>query len=154
MSRASDHFLKPGLFARTINKIVGLLVRVGIGPSYMRLLRVRGRRTGRILSTPVNLLEFRGCHYLVGGRGHTGWSKNADAAGAVELVRGRRAAIYRLRPVTGDLKLEILKAYLDRYSSTVQKFFAVPAGSPFEAFRETSERHPVFELLPNGAGKP
>jgi hypothetical protein len=108
--------------------------------------------TGRVYSTPVNLLEFKGRHYLVGGRGHTGWSKNAAAVGVATLVQGTRSREYRVTPVSGELKLEILKAYLDSYAGTVQKFFAVPAHSPVEAFRETADRHPAFEIRPVDAG--
>ena len=142
----SDYFVKPGVFARLLNKTVGMLVRIGLGPSYIRLLRVQGRRTGKVYSTPVNVLEFRGRHYLVGGRGHTGWSRNAAALGVVDLVRGRHRQRFRLVPVTDDAKLEILKAYLDAYSKTVQRFFSVAAGSPVESFRTIADRHPVFEL--------
>src|SRR5262249_37430279 len=120
----------------------------GFGPSYIRLLKVQGRRTGRTFSTPVNLLEVRGRYYLVGGRGHTGWSKNTAALGTVELVRGCHTRRYRAVPVTGEDKLKILKSYLDAYPKTVQKFFTVPAGSPAEAFRSVADRHPVFELTP------
>jgi hypothetical protein len=99
-----------------------------------------------MFSTPVNLLEFGGRYYLVGGRGHTAWSRNAAAIGNVELVRGRHARRYRAVTITGEPKLEVLKAYLDAYPTTVQKFFAVRAGSPPESFRIIADRHPVFEL--------
>jgi deazaflavin-dependent oxidoreductase (nitroreductase family) len=134
------------VFARLLNKIVGVLARVGLGPSYIRLLRVRGRRTGKVFSTPVNLLEFRGRYYLVGGRGHTHWSRNAAAVGVVELVRGRQSRRYHVVPVTDDARLEILKAYLEAYANTVQRFFSVRAGSPPDSFRAIADRHPVFEL--------
>jgi len=143
---SSDYFLKPRLLERAMNKVVGLLVRIGIGPSYLRLLRVQGRKTGKIYSTPVNLLEFRGRYYLVGGRGHTGWSRNAATAATVALVRGRNTRRYNVLPISDDRRLEILKAYLDEYRNTVQRFFAIPAGSSPEAFRSIADRHPVFEL--------
>jgi deazaflavin-dependent oxidoreductase (nitroreductase family) len=148
MPATPQHFLKPSLIARWMNKTVGLLARIGIGPAYIRLLRVRGRSSGKIYSTPVNLLEFAGRQYLVSARGHTGWSKNAAVVGVVELARGRDIGRYRVRAVADADKPEILKAYLNQYSKTVQRFFSVPAGSSTEAFRAVAERHPVFELLP------
>src|SRR5262245_36825742 len=146
---AATFYLKPTVPVRAMNRVVGLLARLGVGPSYIHLLKVKGRTTGKVYSTAVNLLEFRGRLFLVGGRGHTSWSKNARAVGSVELVRGRRSRSYVVTPVNGDLKLEILKAYLDEYRGTVQRFFAVQAGSPAEAFRSIADRHPVFELTPS-----
>src|SRR5262249_45143122 len=135
MSTTPQHFLKPSLVARWMNKTVGLLARIGVGPAYIHLLRVRGRTSGNIYSTPVNLLEIGGRQYLVSARGHTGWSKNAAAVGVVELARGRNVARYRVLPVADENKPEILKAYLAEYSKTVQRFFDVPVGGPSEAFR-------------------
>jgi deazaflavin-dependent oxidoreductase (nitroreductase family) len=145
----AEYFLKPTAFVRAVNKTIGLLARLGVGPHYVHLLRVKGRRTGKVYSTPVNLLELHGHHYLVGGRGHAAWSKNASAAGEVTLIRGTTSRTYRVVPVSNERKAEILKAYLEEYRHTVQRFFSVPAGSPVEAFRSITDRHPAFELLPH-----
>jgi hypothetical protein len=44
-------------------------------------------------------------------------------------------------------KPELLKEYLDRYKTTVQRYFSVPAGSPSEAFFASAAKYPVFELI-------
>jgi len=144
---SSDHFLRPSYLESLLNKMVGLLARYGWGPSYIHLLEVRGRKTGRIYRTPVNLHPMDGRQFLVGGRGHTAWSRNAGAGGVVILRRGRYSASYRTIPVSNNDKPPILKSYLDAYSKTVQRFFDVPAGAPLEAFRRIVDRHPVFELI-------
>jgi hypothetical protein len=41
----------------------------------------------------------------------------------------------------------ILKAYLDRFKLTVQRYFPVAAGSPMADFEPLAARYPVFELL-------
>jgi deazaflavin-dependent oxidoreductase (nitroreductase family) len=143
----NEYFLKPTNVERIMNKAVGLAARFGFAPRYVYLLQVRGRKTGRIYSTPVNVLELNGRHYLVGGRGHTGWSKNAAAAGEVMMVRGKNAQRYRIVELPDDQKPEILRAYLIQYRRTVQRFFSVTASSPLEAFRTIVNQHPVFELL-------
>jgi deazaflavin-dependent oxidoreductase (nitroreductase family) len=149
MNEDLKYFRRPNSIERVMNKTLGVLARWGLGPSYMHLLRVTGVKTGKVYSTPVNLMEFRGRLYLVGTRGHTGWSRNALSGGNVTLVRGSKTKRYRALPVQNDHKLEVLKAYLDEYTATVQRFFAVRSGSPPEAFRATAPRHPVFELLPD-----
>ena len=125
---------------------MGLAARLGLVPRYMYLLEVRGRRSGRIYSTPVNLLEVKGRRYLVGGRGHTAWSKNAAASGEVTLIRGRDVQRFRAVELQDDQKPEILRAYVNEYRQTVQRFFSVPADAPLETFRTIADRHPVFEI--------
>jgi len=147
MDSHSDHFLKPSKIESLMNKSIGVLARLGIGPGYIHLLEVQGRRTGKTYTTPVNLLELNGHRYLVGGRGHTGWSKNVLASGVVILRRGRRSQRLRALPVMDDRKPEILRAYLQEYRGTVQRFFSVPADSPTAAFVAIANMHPVFEVV-------
>jgi deazaflavin-dependent oxidoreductase (nitroreductase family) len=139
---------KPSAVAGVFNRIFGFLVGLGIGPSYMQLLQVRGRKTGRIYSSPVNLLQLGGKLYLVAPRGRTQWVRNGEATGEVLLKRGNTERKYRLRPVPDAEKPEILKLYLDSYKSAVQRFFPVRAGSSAESFRQIARSYPVFELLP------
>ena len=139
---------KPSAAAALFNRVFGFLVGLGIGPRYMQLLQVRGRKTGRIYSTPVNLLQVGGKLYLVAPRGRTQWVRNAEVTGEVTLKRGSDERRYRLRPVSDAEKPEILKLYLDSYKSAVQRFFPVHAGSSAAAFRDIAANYPVFELLP------
>jgi len=70
------------------------------------------------------------------------------ASGEVVLKKGRRSEAFALRALSEEEKPEILKAYLDRFRLTVQRYFPVPAGSAAEAFRPLAPRYPVFELVP------
>jgi hypothetical protein len=42
----------------------------------------------------------------------------------------------------------LLKAYLDRFALTVQRYFPLPRESPLSEFTRIAERYPVFELRP------
>ena len=148
MAPAIPAFRKPTLGERVFNRLFGLIVRLGLSPAYNQLLRVRGRKSGRIYCTPVDLLEFRGKRYLVAPRGQTQWVRNAEAAGEVILQRGLKRQRYQLRALPDAEKPEILKAYLDGFRMTVQRYFPVPAGSPSNAFVELASHYPAFELLP------
>jgi deazaflavin-dependent oxidoreductase (nitroreductase family) len=139
---------KPSAAAALFNRVFGFLVGLGIGPGYMQLLQVRGRKTGRVYSSPVNLMQLGGKLYLVAPRGRTQWVRNSEVTGEVLLKRGSAQRKYRLRPVPDAEKPEILKLYLDSYKSAVQRFFPVRAGSPATAFRDIAGNYPVFELLP------
>ena len=152
----SRRFNRPTTVDRAINKLFGLLVGLGLGLPHNYLLQVRGRKSGRIYSTPVDVLDRDDKRYLVAPRGYTEWVRNAIAIGTVSLKKGRRSEAFGIRLLSDDEKPEILKSYLDRYKLTVQRYFPVPAGSPTEAFRPLTGEYPVFELItkdePRSAG--
>jgi deazaflavin-dependent oxidoreductase (nitroreductase family) len=133
---------------RWFNKLVGFLVGLGLGPRHMVVLEVRGRKTGRVYATPVDVLDLDGRRYLVAPRGHTAWARNALATGSVVLRRGRRRETCRVRPLSAEEKPAVLKAYLDRFKLEVQRYFPVTAGAPANAFVPLVDRYPAFELLP------
>ena len=139
-------FRRPNALERTLNRAIGALAGLGLGPAHIWVLEVRGRRSGRVRATPVDLLSDRGRLYLVAPRGYTEWVRNAEASGEITLRRGRAA--YRLRVLTAAEKPAVLKAYLDRFHREVQRYFAVAAGSPPDAFAPLASQYPAFELLP------
>jgi len=145
--------LHTGWIDRRLNRLLDVLAARGIGPSYIYRLEVEGRTTGRRYSTPVNLMHRNGRPYLVAPRGWTQWVKNALAAGRVRLARGRSVQEYEVRLVPEPERPPILKDYLDRYRSVVQRYFDVKAGSPVDAFAPIVEGYPVLELVP-AAGPP
>ena len=148
MNSSLPAFREPTPVEKIFNRIFGLVVGLGLGFSYNYLLQVRGRKSGKLYSTPINLLEYKGKRYLVAPRGRTQWVRNAEAAGEVILKKGSSRPIFRLRPLPAAEKPEILKAYLDAFKREVQRYFPVAAGSPPEAFVEIASSYPAFELLP------
>jgi deazaflavin-dependent oxidoreductase (nitroreductase family) len=141
-------FRAPTPTERTFNRLFGFLVGLGLGMPHNYVLQVRGRKTGKVYSTPVDLLELEGKRFLVAPRGRTQWVRNAEAAGEIALKKGWTRQRFHLRPVADAEKPAILKAYLDRFKLAVQRYFPVPAGSPPEAFQELVQSYPAFELLP------
>jgi deazaflavin-dependent oxidoreductase (nitroreductase family) len=139
---------KPGPLAAGLNRVVGFLAARGLGPGYMFRLSVRGRKSGRIYSTPVNLLEHDGKLWLVSPRGDTQWSKNAEASGEVKLKQGKRERTYEVRALTPEERPLLLKLYLERWPGQVQPFFSVRAGAELSEYASIASQHPVFELLP------
>jgi deazaflavin-dependent oxidoreductase (nitroreductase family) len=140
-------FRAPSAIERIFNRVFGFVVGLGWGFSYNYLLQVRGRKSGKIYSTPIDLLELGGKKFLVAPRGLTQWVRNAQAAGEVTLKKGSKRQRFTLRSLSDDEKPEVLKAYLDQFKSEVQSYFPVPAGSPVEKFRELVQSYPAFELI-------
>jgi deazaflavin-dependent oxidoreductase (nitroreductase family) len=139
-------FRQPNLLDRILNRLFGLLLKLGIGLAHNYLLEVRGRKTGKVYSTPVNVLEYKGKKYLVAPRGYTQWVRNVETSGEATLVQRAERTKVRLRTVADEEKPEILKAYLDRFKLTVQRYFPIAAGSPAEAFKSLAMRYPVYEI--------
>jgi deazaflavin-dependent oxidoreductase (nitroreductase family) len=147
MNASSPEFRKPTVVEACFNRALGTLIGWGIGPAHIFLLEVRGRKTGKIYTTPVDPVELDGKRYLVAPRGRTQWVRNAEAAGEIVLRRGGNRQKLRLRVIPDAEKPPILKAYLDSYKREVQRYFPVPAGSLPEAFIDISANYPAFELL-------
>jgi len=147
MNSTVPSFRAPSAVERVFNRVFGFVVGLGWGFSYNYLLQVRGRKSGKIYSTPIDLLERDGKRFLVAPRGRTQWVRNAEAAGEVTLKKGKLQQRFRLRVLSDQEKPEILKAYLDQFKREVQSYFPVPAGSSVEAFRELVKSYPAFELI-------
>src|SRR5215475_5766962 len=139
-------YLAPSVAERWFNLLFGALVGFGLGLSHNYLLQVQGRKTGRIYSTPVNVLDFEGKRFLVAPRGETQRVRNAIATAHVWLKRGRSREQFALRALDDRDKPKLLSEYLNRYKTTVQRYFPVQAGSPVEAFSSVAANYPVFEL--------
>lgn len=147
MNSSLPEFRAPTPLERAFNHFYGFLVGLGLGLSHSYLLQVRGRKSGKLFSTPVDLLELGGKRFLVAPRGRTQWVRNAEAAGEVTLKKGKTKQRFRLRPIPDSDKPEILKAYLDNFKREVQRYFPVPAGSPAQAFAGLVQNYPAFELI-------
>lgn len=143
-----DHFIQLTAGERLFNRAFGIVVRMGLGLPHNYLLEVKGRKSGKRYSVPVDILSLDGRRYLVSGRGLTQWVRNARAAGgAAKLIRGRHNEVVVLRELSASAKPAVLKAYVERYRLTVQRYFTVAAGAPIEDFATVAQRHPAFEIL-------
>ena len=147
---SKPYFLEPTPIEKTLGKVFGALVRVGIGFKHNYILEVRGRKSGKIFSTPVNLLVYKGKSYLCASRGETQWVRNARATGRVTLVKGSSREEFSVRELPIDERPELLKEFLDRFATSVQRYYTVQKGSPVSAFAESAETMPVFQLTKDG----
>ena len=110
MQQPSTRFTEPTLLDRIINRAFGFLVKLGFGLSHNFLLEVRGRKSGRVYSTPVNILDYEGKRYLVAPRGDTQWVRNVIVSREATLAKGTKREKVRLLPIADQAKAEILKA--------------------------------------------
>lgn len=134
-----------GAARRAVNALVRALLVAGLGPPRTYLLSVRGRRSGRVRTTPVTLVEEGGLRWLVAPYGEVGWVRNVRAAGAVTLTRGRRSETLKVVELGPQEAAPVLKRYVTGVPITRPFFDATPA-SDLAAFRAEAPRHPVFRL--------
>ena len=145
------HYREPGWFTRNVfNRVVQGLTRLGVSVWGSRVLRVRGRKSGEVRTTPVNLLTYDGTRYLVAPRGETQWVRNIRAAGGNgERAWGRKIEPFRGVELADDEKLDVLRAYLKRWKAEVGVFFdGVSADSSDEDVARIAPQHPVFRVEP------
>jgi deazaflavin-dependent oxidoreductase (nitroreductase family) len=154
-SPATAHFerKRPGWFTRHVfNPVVALFTRLGLSLLGSRVLEVRGRSSGALRRTPVNLLELDGERYLVAPRGETQWVRNLRVSGEGRLLHGRRSEPFAAVEVDDEQKVPIVRAYLQRWKAEVGVFFdGVGPDSSEEELRREAPKHPVFRLLPRGS---
>lgn len=147
----APHYRAPGAVThRVLNPTVAFLTRRGLSVWGSRVLEVRGRASGELRRTPVNLLTFDDRRYLVAARGETQWVRNVRAAGGrLATSVGRRREHWIAHELAGAAKVPVLRAYLRRWKAEVGAFFdGASADSSDDELAAIAPRHPVFVLEP------
>ena len=63
---------RPHRLAALLNRGWAIVASAGLGPNRLATLEVRGRRSGRLISFPVMVADYRGERYLVSMLGVNG----------------------------------------------------------------------------------
>jgi deazaflavin-dependent oxidoreductase (nitroreductase family) len=110
-------FTRAPAVVRQLNPVMRKLLTSPLPAGPNVLLRVRGRRSGRLRSFPVAFLAVGGRGLLQAAARDAAWVHNLRAAGeAVVVTRGRAATFEatELEPETGGLRLHELLAPFPR----------------------------------------
>jgi deazaflavin-dependent oxidoreductase (nitroreductase family) len=132
---------------KLVDRIFDAMTRLGLGKAYRHILTVRGRRSGELRSTPVDVMKVNGAEWLVAGYGPVNWVRNVEAAGELTLSRGGRTRRYAAAPATPEEALPVLRAYITQVPVTRAYFDATPTSPDADVLRELP-RHAVFRLDP------
>src|SRR5215469_9223718 len=97
---------------RVVSIIITTLLRLGlpVGPS--ALLSVRGRKSGKIYTIPIALVENSSTSFLVAAFGEVNWVRNLQAAGSAHLTRRRRTQAIGVVELGPKEAAPILKQFL------------------------------------------
>jgi deazaflavin-dependent oxidoreductase (nitroreductase family) len=143
---------------KLVNPLLRVLVlRAGLGrrgeQNLMRVLRVRGRRSGREYDTPVRLAAWNGQRYVVSLLGETQWARNLRAAGTAQLLVGTSVEPVVAREIRDEEKKAFLLWYCQHpaHRLSVRSGLKLTPANPAPAELDRVVRqHPIFRLSPAG----
>ena len=130
---------------RLVNCMMDRMLKWNIAPAHTYILTVPGRKSGKLYSTPVTLVEERDDRWLVAPYGAVSWVLNARAAGEVTLARGSKTEVFGIEEVGPETAATVLKTYIQQ-QSIVRPYFDCEPDSPLENFVAEAPKHPVFRL--------
>jgi len=135
---------------RAANRRLTTMVGRGRGPSFIWLLTVAGRRTGRARTTPIVPVVTDEGRWLVAAYGEVGWVRNARAAGVVTLSRGERSETLGAVEVDPAEAVPVLRAYRAMRPAgwIVRSHLAFGPRSSDAEIAAVAAQHPVFRLSP------
>ena len=131
---------------RLSNSILTTLLHLGVKLPGTYLLSIPGRKSGKIHTIPVRLIEKDGQRWLVAPYGQVNWVLNARAAGQVTLSPGRTSETATIVELDPNKSAPVLKEYLKQVP-TAKPYFDVTPESPIEAFEAEAPHHPVFRII-------
>jgi deazaflavin-dependent oxidoreductase (nitroreductase family) len=132
------------------------LLRLGVPLGPMVLLTVRGRKSGQLRTTPVDLFEGNGHSFLVSThrQDSSNWVRNLRAAREGEIRRGHKHWMFTAQELPPEIAGKVLKEVLaPRLALPVRGFvlrrtFPVSPEAPQSEFAAAAQDHPVFEIIP------
>ena len=122
-----------------VNVLFKLMTRLGLGADYRHILSVRGRRTRKVYSVPVDVMSDGDGRWLVAPYGVVGWVRNARAAREVTLARGRRREAVQVEELSTEECTPVLRKYLTEVSVARPYFDVIPKKKAKAEGRTVSE---------------
>ena len=134
-----------GTSTRFVNRIFRWMTQAGWGASYRHILTVRGRKSGQLRSTPVDVMSHEGSRWLVAGYGPANWVANARTAGEVTLSRGGRSEVLTVQDALPSESVPVLRKYM-REVRVTRRYFDAHPDDPDDAIAAELPRHSVLKL--------
>ena len=150
--------MRPGILMSLATWVVHRMLSLGIPVSIlgpMMLLTVRGRRSGRARTVPVDVHDITGRRYLIATHGVGAWVLNLRAAGEGTLRLGRRRTAFTARELALEEAGPIMHAALGALVASdgwcgdgLRNNLRVERGSTDPDYVTAARDHPVFEVQP------
>ena len=141
-------YVTPKHSTAAFNTVAKWFTARGVSLLGSRVLAVRGRTSGELRTTVVNVFTDGGERYLLAPRGHTQWVRNLRAAGEGELRLGRRSQRFTPVEIADADKTPLIRLYLRKWAWEVGAFFdGLTADSPDADIAAAAPGFPVFRIV-------
>lgn len=141
--------IRPPWWLKYVNKVMIGLQKLGVGGENGPLiLVVRGRKSGKLRSTPITPMTVDGKRYVLGGLPGSDWAANLRAAGTAELKRGRtteHVSVVELPPEAAKPLLRLFPVEVPTGVSFLKNAGLVTGPNPDE-YEALAGRCPVFRF--------
>jgi hypothetical protein len=137
---------RAGGLAKVLNAVQARLAAAGVGPGWLVVVEITGRRSGKTISFPAVIADYDNGRYLVSMLGEdTNWVRDVRAAGGHAVLRhgGREPVL--LQEVDAGRRAPILRSYLQR-APGARAHIPVDYRAPVEAFEPIAAQYPVFRI--------
>ena len=133
-----------------------MLLRIGVrmtifGP--MMLLTVRGRKTGKPRTQPVDLHDHDGRRFLIATHGVGSWVYNLRASGEGVLSLGHSRQAFTAQELTPEAGGRVIKDVLGPLLASegprgvaLRQNIGIAPDASLDDFIDAARSHPVFEL--------
>jgi hypothetical protein len=130
MVKKKQYLKPPFILTKIINP---LLVIFNLLP----VLSVAGRKSGKIVRTPIFPFSYKEITYLVAPRGETQWVKNLRVANNGKITTFGKTKEFIAEEITGKLREEVVTSYRKKTKIAESEFAAIPDPSDHPAFKVT-----------------
>ncbi|OBG14760.1 deazaflavin-dependent nitroreductase [Mycolicibacterium celeriflavum] len=142
--------IRPPWWLKYVNMVMIGMQRLGVGfgGNGPVVLEVRGRKSGKLRSTPVTPMTVDNKRYIVGGLPGSDWAANLRAAGEATLRQGRRTERVRVVEVPAEAARPLLRVFPIEVPTGVgfMKNGGLVTGPNPDEFEALAGRCPVFQL--------
>jgi len=143
-------------FYSVVNPILRFLVlRCGVGSranqDILRILRVQGRKSGRLYDVPVRIAVLNDRRYILSMLGESQWVRNLRAVGIAQLMAGKKVEPIRADEIQGQEKVAFLTWYIQHPQYAQRARYALKVDTKHLTPAEIGRMaclYPVFRLEP------
>jgi len=137
---------RPGWIAKILNRMWANVASKNVMDNGLVALEVIGRKSGRVVSFPLVMVNVDGQRYLASMLGdNTQWVRNVRAARGKAVLRSGGHEDVQLEEIPATQRAPILKVYLHA-APGARPHVPVDQDAPLAEFEKIAKEFPVFRL--------